>query len=150
MRFTKGHPLLGPGITEEVRAASRTPEAVEKRSRSVAASWQNKEVRQKRIEGFQRARVAGKQFGYQKGSVPANKGTVGVYTHSAETRLRMSKIHTGQPHPRMKGRPPWNKGLVGVQVAWNKGCKGGPWKTEEGRQRSLAAFARTAGWCRRI
>lgn len=42
---------------------------------------------------------------------------------SDETREKMSKARLGKPRPNMKGRSPWNKGLRGVQVAWNKGLR---------------------------
>jgi hypothetical protein len=39
---------------------------------------------------------------------------------SENTKKKMSKSRIGKPTP-MYGLPAWNKGLKGVQVAWNKG-----------------------------
>ena len=53
----------------------------------------------------------------------------GVYIHkpiSTKTRRKMSKAKAGVNNPMfgIMGRPAWNKGKKGVQVAWNKGKRG--------------------------
>jgi hypothetical protein len=90
-----------------------------------------------------------KQFGntFAKGSPAWNKGQKGVFQHTSETRSRMSVTRkektpitawktghetwnkglspSAETLKKMgeasKGRPSWNKGLKGVQIAWNKG-----------------------------
>lgn len=53
----------------------------------------------------------------EKGRISPTKGM----KFSAGTRALMSKARKGKPRPDMLGRTPWNKGLKGRQVAWNKG-----------------------------
>lgn len=82
-----------------------------------------------------------------KGKVPWNKGLKGAYKQSAESNAKRSatlkgckspnkgkfgKLNPfyGKKHMDAKkcgaqnvGKEPWNKGLKGAQVAWNKGLK---------------------------
>ena len=70
-------------------------------------------------------------------------------THSIETRIKISKSNKGKGNPRLsklrKGKAPWNKGIKGTQVAWNKGI---PWSTEiknkisESRKRAYSRAVR--------
>jgi hypothetical protein len=57
---------------------------------------------------------------------PWNKGKVDVY--SFETKEKISNS--------LKGKIPWNKGLKGVQEAWNKGLKTGPQSEESKNKKS--------------
>jgi len=53
-------------------------------------------------------------------NLPAwNKGKTGVYKKSDEAKKKLSESLKG--HKGCVGKEPWNKGLKGAQVAWNKG-----------------------------
>ena len=108
-----------------------------------------------------------KQIGntHRKGHSAWNKGQKGEFQHTSETRSRMSVTRkektpvtawktghktwnkglspSAETLKKMgeasKGRPSWNKGLKGVQVAWNKGTAR---SVEERRTRARAAQVR--------
>ena len=54
---------------------------------------------------------------------------------SKETKRNMSLAHVGQI--------PWNKGLKGVQIAWNKGI---PFSEETRKRMSLSAKGKPKPW----
>lgn len=60
------------------------------------------------------------------GCIPWNKDKKGIYSEEHKNKISNA----------LKGREPWNKGLVGVQQGWNKGLELGPMTEEEKEKRS--------------
>jgi hypothetical protein len=100
------------------------------------------------VSGFVRSAESNlKNSKAAKGKVPWNKGLKGAYKQSAESNAKRSATLEGRESPNKGnfgelnpfygkkhtdpkkcgvqnvGKEPWNKGLKGAQVAWNKGLK---------------------------
>ena len=77
--------------------------------------------------------------GYASGRIPLPTHCIGVVLteeHKTKIKNTLIKRYEEIEHHRA-GCDPWNKGLIGVQDAWNKGLKMGPHSKESNKQRSI-------------
>lgn len=74
-----------------------------------------------RCHSLETKRIIGeKSKGRNKGRAPWNRGLVEIFHHTNESK---NKIRNSKLGVKRKNFVPWNKGKVGLQIAWNKGKK---------------------------